>query len=457
MQAQYELSQELMNFQKKIDGEILLPHNTNFKSSISSFTIFDTPNPDIVVIANTVEDVIKTVNFAREQGLAIGVHNTGHNIGKAFQGGIRINVSRLQGVWIDPDTRIARVRGGTRWQEVIDAAAEYGLAPLNGSSPQVGVVGYTLFGGLSWLVRKYGAAVHSVTAIEIVTADGRLRRVTARNNPELFWALRGGSGNFGIVTALEFQLYPVRTFYAGSLTFASSEARNVLHLFNELMPTFPNEFTAHLVIMNVPDMPMFPPHMAGKQIVMLQGAYVGSNEEGERILAPFRELDGLIADHFGEMPYYENAKIANDPTSPSPTIHRTAQLATFGPEEIETICTLMDEQPIMRLELRLLGGALNHEYDSAFGKRDALMNLFLLQPIFQPETLNANIEMLEQALQTLQPYLASSLFLGFLGSTDHGSERTRAGFSPENYERLQAIKQQYDPGNMFSLNHNIVS
>src|SRR4051794_31549187 len=216
----------------KLPGQVLLPGEDGYDAARAGFSIGNLPTPDVVALATSAADVVAAVDFARDQQLPVGVKATGHNFGFRWPGGLMINTERMQGLTIDPLRRTARVEAGVKWLSVINAAHEYGLAPLSGSTSDVGVVGYTLSGGMGWMLRKYGAAVDSVIAANIVTADGELRHVSASSHPDLFWALRGGGGNFGVVTALEFQLYPVSQLYGGALFFPIEQAQDVLDAYS---------------------------------------------------------------------------------------------------------------------------------------------------------------------------------------------------------------------------------
>ena len=413
-----------------------------------------------MVLAADTTDVIAAVHFAREQQLPIGVKATGHGFGYAWPGGLMINTERMQGVRIDPIMHTARVAAGVRWRDVIAAAAPYGLAPLSGSTGEVGVVGYSLSGGFGWLLRQYGAAVDSVLSAEIVTADGQLRHVSPQSEPDLFWALCGGGGNFGVVTALEFQLYPVSTVYGGALFFPIERATEVLNAYSAWVATVPETLTSTVVLLRIPPLPTVPEALRGKAVVTVRAAYCGQDDGGAALIDPLRSLGGVLLDTFQLLPSHALDSIANDPVSPMPVRRTTALLTDFGSATIATLVELAGaqaEQPLMMVEVRHLGGAMAQvaPHAAAFSQRGAPFLLQTMDVIFNPALAALAEHKTQQAVAALQPHTTGGVMTGWLGSGDYGVERTRAGYTAENYARLRQLKQRYDPANVFRLNHNI--
>jgi FAD/FMN-containing dehydrogenase len=324
----------------------------------------------------------------------------------------------------------------------------------------VGVVGYTLFGGFGWLLRKYGPAVDSVIAAEVMTADGRLVRASATSHPDLFWALRGASGNFGIVTALEFKLYPVTHVYGGALFFPMERAPEVFAAYARLAESAPDELTSLIVLMRVPPLPHVPEFLRGKAIVTVRAAYAGAQAEGARLLEPLRATGGLIADTFGTLPYTETAVIANDPKDPMPAWRTTTMLKDLSPATIETVLRMdgiAGEAPVMVLEIRHLGGAMTRvpPASTSFSQRYAPFLMQTISPIMAPEQAEPVKRNTRAIAEALRPHSTGGVLPSWLGDGDFGAERTRAGFSAEHYVRLAELKRSYDPANMFRLNHNI--
>jgi FAD/FMN-containing dehydrogenase len=443
-----------------LPGRVYTPGSSAYEAARAGYGLTDLPSPDVVVVAASAADVVAAVNFARTQQLPVGVHATGHNFGSPFKGGLRINTSRMQGCSIDPVAQTARIQAGVIWKSVVQAAHQYGLAPLNGSSPNVGVVGYSLFGGFGWLLRKYGAAVDSVIAADVVTADGQLRRVSTSSHPDLFWALRGASGNFGIVTALEFKLYPVSEVYGGALFFPMERAEEVLTTYSQWVAALPDEMTSTIVLMRVPPLPEVPEPLCGKAVVTVRAAYTGTEEQGVRLLQPLRDLGGLLADTFQMLPYSEIGTIANDSAKPVSAWRKTAMLNDLSPATIQTILQMdgvTGQAPVMAFEIRHLGGAMTRVQaaSTAFSQRYAPFIMHTIGILMNPEQAEVVKRNTQAIFTAMRPHSTGGVLPSWLGDGDHGVERTRAGFSPEHYERLVALKNRFDPTNMFRQNHNI--
>ncbi len=450
----------LNRLRTELPERVFTPGDAGYDEARAGFGLSDLPSPDVVVTATTAQDIIAAVNFARSQQLPVGVKATGHNFGFPYQGGLMINTERMQGVTIDPEQRTARVEAGVRWGAVVSAAQHYGLAPLNGSAPHVGVVGYSLFGGFGWLLRKYGAAVDSVVAAEVVTADGQLRPASTTSHPELFWALRGASGNFGVVTALQFKLYPVSEIYGGALFFPLEQGHAVLTAYSAWVKTVPDELTSAIVLARMPPLPSLPEALHGRAVITIRAAYVGHEADGARLLRPLRALKGLISDTFKLMPYTDARTISNDSVNPTPVRRSTMMLKELSPALIDTLVKVagIDATTAVKVvEIRHLGGAMTRvsAATSSFSQRYAP---FLLHTV----DLQLNAEQAANAAHNtrtigaaLQPYATGGVLPSWLGDGDHGVERMRAGYSDDHYRRLQVLKAHYDPTNMFRLNHNI--
>jgi FAD/FMN-containing dehydrogenase len=259
---------------------------------------------------------------------------------------------------------------------VIHEAAVFGLAPLNGSAHLVGVVGYTLGGGIGPLARAFGYAADRVRQIDVVTADGRLRQLSERSETDLFWALRGGKGNFGVVTSLEFDLVPVARLYGGGLFYPGESAAEVLHAFQEWTADVPEEMTSSVALIRFPELPDVPEPVRGRFVVHVRVAYAGSADEGVRLVRPLRAAAPLILDTVADMPYTDVASIHGDPTEPLPAYERSRMLAEFGPDAVDALLALAGPDsgcPLMLVEVRHLGGALSRTppVPNAVGNRDA--------------------------------------------------------------------------------------
>src|SRR5207244_1322080 len=261
----------------RLAGDVVTPADEAWDEARQAWNLAVDQRPVAVVLAESAADVAATIETARAAGLRVAPQGTGHNATPLGDLGdtVLLKTSRMRRVEIDAETQTARVEAGVRWREVVEAAAEHGLAALAGSSPDVGVVGYTLGGGLSWLGRKYGIGANSVTAVELVTADGRLVRADSENEPDLFWALRGGGGSFGVVTALEFRLYPLAQVYAGWLFFPIERAEEVLYTWRWTLDSMPDEMTLVARFLRLPPIPDIPEPLRGRSFVVVEGIYAG--------------------------------------------------------------------------------------------------------------------------------------------------------------------------------------
>jgi hypothetical protein len=452
--------QDIAALAQEVSGPVLTPGDASYAAENATYNLAFAHHPAVIVGAAGPGDVQAAVRFAAAHGLPAAVLTTGHQAIMPADGAMLITTSRMAAVSINARERSARVGAGTRWQQVVNAAAVHGLAPLNGSSPLVGVVGYTLGGGLSpTLGRAYGWAADHVRAIEVVTPDGVLRDVTPATEPDLFWALRGGKSNFGAVTALEFGLFPVRRLYGGGLFFSGRYAARVLGAYRTFTLNAPDEMATSVALLRLPPLPSVPEPLRGTFTVHVRFSYSGPARAGERLVAPMRAVAPALIDTLGEMPYSRFAEIHSDPVDPAPFLERSAMLRTYTPETVDTLIDLAGpgaDCPLAFVELRHLGGALSRPpaIPDAVGNRDAAF-AFWIVAIGTPEDGAAAMKYADVVLGRLSPWSTGGKYLNFMSSEDASAQKTRAAYSGVDYERLQAIKAEYDPANMFRLNHNI--
>lgn len=439
-------------------GPIFRPGDDGYDAERAGFNLAVDHHPELIVGATGPDDVIAAVEYASARGLAVAVQTTGHGPVVPADGQVLISTRRMNDVQVDPATRTVRVGGGARWENVLPHTVPHGLAPLNGNSPNVGVVGYTLGGGVGPLGRQYGFAADRVRRVDLVTADGQLRQVTAESDPELFWAVRGGKGNFGVVVALEFELVPVSRLYGGGLFFPAEAAADVLHAYSRWLPTAPEEMSSSALLVQFPPIPEVPEIFRGKYIVNLRFAYTGTVEEGERLVQPLREIGSPVLDTLGELPYSDVATIYNDPTEPAPAYDSNMSLHTLDAGAIDTILALAgpDAGSPLIVELRHLGGAYARPpaIPSAVGGRDAAFVLFAVC-ILQPGQESAVRQAHEHLHDKMRPWATGGTIYNLSGAADADPERVRLAFTPTVYARLAKAKATYDPENMFRLNHNI--
>jgi hypothetical protein len=302
-----------------VTGDVLEPGDAGYDEACSAWNTAYRHRPAVVVVAATTSDVVEAVRFAAATGLGLGVQATGHGVARTADGGVLLRTERLDGVLVDPVNRTALVKAGATWAPVLAAAQLHGLAPLLGSSPGVGAVGYTLGGGLGWLARKHGAAADSVRAFEVVTAAGKLVRASADEHQELFWALRGGGGgSLGIVTAMEIELFPVTTVYGGNMLYPAEAAREVIERFVAWVADAPDELTSEVVLMNFPPLPEVPEPIRGRSFTILRGCWSGPLAEGHALLDGWREAMPPLMDMWSDMSFATWRRSATTPSTPCP-------------------------------------------------------------------------------------------------------------------------------------------
>jgi hypothetical protein len=460
-------SSTLDAFRAGLRGAAYAPGEAGYDEARKAWNLNAHQHPAVVVMAAGAADVIAAVRLARDEGLGVGVMATGHGVASPCDGGILINTSRMRGVRVDPEAQTARVEAGALWRDVIPEAQVFGLAGLQGSSSGVSVVGYTMGGGFGWLGRKYGFNADGVREADVVTADSELRRVSAYEYPDLFWGLKGGGGNFGVVTSLEFALHPVTIVYGGNLFYPLEMAREVLGLYSRWVEKLPDEMTTAVAFMNFPPMPELPEPLRGGSFVSVRGCYCGEPPEaGEELLRSWREFGEPQVDTFGVMPVREMDMISMDPVDPIGAYTHVELLSDLSPEAIDKLVALAgveSESPLVMLELRQLGGALARPPAdlSPIGRRDSRFIMFGLgispMPEPMPELAQRVQEHLAYVAEEMRPYQTGATYVNFLDFGDWKPVRTRASYSPEDWERLVELKDRYDPDNLFRFNRNIPS
>jgi FAD binding domain len=328
------LPEDAASLAATIAGSVLLPGDAGYDDERAVFNLNHELLPAVIVVPQSAADVQAAVVFAARQHRPVLVKTTGHQIVGSARGAVVIATHRMNDITIDTVGRTSRVGAGVLWSKVIAKAAKAGLAPLNGSNPTVGVSGYTLGGGLSpTLGRSHGYAADHVRSLDVVTADGELRHVGAESEPDLFWALRGGKGNFAVVTALEFDLFPVSRLYGGGIYFPGEWTADVLRAWTAWHPSTLETMVTSLAVMRMPSMPQVPEPLRGKFLVSVRIAYNGTTADGERMVEPMRAVALAVLDTVRDMPYIEVASIHNEPTDPVPylrTGHHAARVPRAG-------------------------------------------------------------------------------------------------------------------------------
>ncbi|MEU1542101.1 FAD-binding oxidoreductase [Actinacidiphila glaucinigra] len=445
-----------------VSGPVLLPGDEGYDAECRLFNLNVRLEPALAVGTVDAADVRAAVSFAARDGRPVTVKTTGHQQVDAARGGVLISTRRMKGIAVDAGRRRVRVEAGVVWQEVIDRAAEVGLAPVSGSAPLVGVAGYTLGGGLSPVLgRSLGYAADHVRSLEVVTADGELRHVTADSDPELFWALLGGKGNFGVVTALEFDLFPLTRFHGGGIHFPGEHLADVLHAWRTWQADMPQEMSSSLAVQRLPPLPELPEPLRGAFVVHVRFAFLGPAPEGDRLIAPLRAAAPVLVDTVGEMPYTAMGAIHLDPPTPMPYYDRTTMLRAFPAEAADKLIELLgpgSHSPLASVEIRMLGGALDHEpaVPNAVSTRGLPFVLFGFG-VGSPDQAGFLVGALEEVMKAIEPWADDRRMVNFLSveeATD--PDRLSQAYGPERYRRLTAAKKTYDPTNMFRVNHNIL-
>jgi FAD/FMN-containing dehydrogenase len=415
-------------------------------------------NPAYIVMPERAWDVVEAVQFARDYDLKVAVQGTGHGLVRATaDDAVLINMERMGGIEINAEAQSAWVEAGVLWGDVLEQAQVVGLAPLLGSSPNVGVVGYTLGGGMGWLARKYGLSADSVIFMEVVTADGRLRRISPVQNADLFWAIRGGGAGFGIVVGMEIKLYPVTEVFGGNMMFPAQYAKEAFRIYREWAATLPDEFTTAINIMNFPPAPQVPEPVRGKSFVIVRGLYSGAPEEGEAMMDVWYKWQTPVVNSFRAMQFAEAPRVSQDPLDPMPARTVSEVVYELSDELVDVLCEYMlnGKSPIAFVEFRQGGGAIARvdQSQNAIGNRDAGFFMEGVGMTPTPEAVLAFEQYAERFKNDLKPFSTGGMYLNFAGreKTLHPEK----AYAPEVYQRLRALKAQYDPENRFTYGFNI--
>jgi FAD/FMN-containing dehydrogenase len=440
----------------RVAGRVVHPSDPGWDAARQAFDLTVDLRPAAVAFPRDEGDVIAIVDYAREHGLRIAPQSTGHNAGPlgALDDTLLVNVRELDQVSIDPHALRVRVGAGVRWRDVVPRLSELGLAALHGSSPDVGISGYSLGGGMGWLARRYGLQTNSVTAIELVTADGRPVRADATHEPDLFWALRGGGGNFGVVTAIEFAVYPVEDLYAGVMFFPAERWGDVLHTWTAMMSDLPDELMTWVSLLHFPDMPDVPEPLRDRIFTVVFGALLGDEDTGRTLLHPIRAL-GPVMDTFAMVPPAELADMAMDPREPLPFHTATGLLGDLPAAGVDALVAATGGGAGTRLamvQLRHLGGALGRTPAGA-GARTGLPGevcWFAGGLAFDEAGAAETRRALGELSDALLPHRVGQ-YPNFVEEPADTSEF----FDPDPWVRLQRVKAAYDPGDLFRGNHHV--
>jgi hypothetical protein len=444
----------------KIDGRLATPGDADWDQVRLAWNLAADLNPAAVAFATSADDVAATVAFAAANGLRVSGQGTGHGAAGLpdLEGTILIKTEGMRGVEIDADAGIARVEAGVLSLELGEAAQPHGMCSMPGSSPDVGVVGYTLGGGLSWLGRKHGFACNRVRAIELVTADGEARTVDAENEPDLFWALRGGGGGYAIVTALRVELLPIAEVYAGALLFPAAVGAEAVRIYRDWAAAAPDEVSSVVRFVTPPPIPDVPEPLRGTPLLTIDGACIGTQAEGEAAFAPLREIGETIMDNFEWMPTAGLSRIHMDPENPVPGIGEGGLVGELSDEAIDAFVGLAGPDsgsPMLLSELRHLGGAMGRPAadGGALSHLDAGYVMYSVGMLMTPELGEALRRYIEQIGETMKPYAAEG---GYFNFTEAPCD-VDAILPTEVCDRLRDVKRKWDPGSRIVANHAVAA
>ena len=450
----------LQQFRTSLRGQLLLPGEPGYEDARKIHNAMIDRRPGAIVRCAGVADVIASIRFARDNEVTVSVRGTGHNVAgiSLCDGGMVIDLSAMKGIHIDPAARAARAEPGVTWTELNHELQAFDLAATGGFVGTTGIGGLTLGGGLGWMVRKHGCALDNLLSADVVTADGQLLRASSISHPDLFWGIRGGGGNFGIVTSFEFRVHPAGTVLAGLALHPVKQGRNAMRYFREYEASAPEEMSNSVLIFTAPPEMLLPESLRGRAVVGLGGVWVGDLETGEQVLKPLREYGPPAADIYQRMPY-SAAQTMADWLWPKGLYNywKSNYMKSLSDGAIDTLLTFYAKTPSPRTVI-----VLEHDGDSAFsrvpedttafGHRNWPYNLIVTAIWDNPAHTEANIDWTRGLWHAMQPFLADAAYINYLGEVDDKSVRSAYGTK---YAKLAALKDKYDPTNFFCMNQNI--
>ncbi|MBR8640520.1 FAD-binding oxidoreductase [Streptomyces tuirus] len=443
---------KLSELAAELEGSICLPGSPEYEQEIAPYNVAVRHSPQLVVCAAGVRDVQAVLRYAAAQGLPVGVQATGHGALEPVDRGILLSTRQLGKLAIDPAARTATLGAGVRWRDVLAAAAPYGLATLSGSNTGVGAVGYTLGGGIPVMGRTFGFAADWVRSFEVVTPDAHVLHVDPKSEPELFWALCGGAGNFGVVTEMTIELVEVSTVYGGAIYYTGEHLEPVLRAYRSWAETLPEHTNSSVAMIYLP------PPLQGTTLVHIRFCHVGDPAEGERLIAPMREVAPALLDEVRVMPYTEVDTIHRDPENPVPFYPRGALLTSFTDETVDALLEVVGPEhriPMVFWELRPFDAAFRRTptVENCVGGRDAAYFISLVG-LATPGLIDFTKAGIQQALAALAPWSKRETVVNLHGSLGDEADRSRA-WDEATYERLAGLKRQLDPASTLRYGHII--
>jgi len=456
--ARAAFRQDVAELVTTLDGDAFTAEDPGYDAACAGYNLAGQRHPDVVVTAHSASDVVEAVTFAAAHGLPVAVVATGHHATRPLLGGLLITTAAMDDVHVDATTRRAVVGAGARWSDVVPRTVEQHLSPVHGSSGQVGAVGFTLGGGLSPVLgRKYGWGSDHVVALDVVTASGELLRASADEHTDLFWALRGGRSNLGIVTSMEIELFPVERFVGGGLFFDGQHAAAVLSAFATATATAPDDLTLSLAFLRLPPVPGVPELLAGRFVVHVRVAYLGDAATAATLLAPLRAAAPVLVDTVEETRSEDFERIHNDPADPAPFSEETSMLAEIGPSAQQAFLELVGPTSgtgLHIVELRHLGGAFDVTRPGA-GAIVAESAAYVLWAVTigMPDENADGIAQARALVEVMRPWSTGTRYLNFAPDDGH-PERS---FTAPDWIRLQQVKAAADPANLFRVQQPLIA
>jgi FAD/FMN-containing dehydrogenase len=450
----------LGEFEEGLQGGLIRPGDSSYEEARAIWNGAHDPRPALIARCHGAADVAHAVGFARSEGLEIAVRSGGHSIPgfSSVDDGLVIDLSPMKGIDVDITGRTVRAEGGVTWGELDGATQAHGLATPGGLISTTGIAGLTLGGGIGWLMRKHGLACDNLRAAEVVTADGRTVTASADENPDLLWGLRGGGGNFGVVTSFEFDLHPVGpTVCAGVVFYDGERAAEILRFYREFAAGAADELTTMVNLLIAPPAPFLPEEWHGRKLVALLGVYAGDPDEGAQAMAPLQQLGDPVADLIGPMPFLQMQGML-DGLWPhgTQTYMKAGYLRELDDAAIEAaVSAHRSASASSEVHVQHFGGAVARvgEGDTAFAERQAPFVLNVLAVSHEDGGFEQQVDWAQQAYAAFEPSLTGGAYINFLSA--EGEERIRDAYGAENFARLQGLKDRYDPTNVFHRNQNI--
>jgi FAD/FMN-containing dehydrogenase len=449
------------NLAKSLHGRLIKPGDAGYDDARKVWNGLIDRRPALIAQCADEADVAACVTLARDNKLLVAVRGGGHNVAGfgTCDGGLVIDLSGMKGITVDVKARTARAQGGLTWGEFDAATQAHALATTGGLVTTTGIAGFTLGGGIGWLMRKHGLTIDNLLEVEMVTADGKQVRANAKENADLFWAVRGGGGNFGVVTTFTYRLHPLGPqVFGGAAFYPAAQARDVLRFYRDWVPTLPDELTTLVGFLTAPPLPFIPQPLHGTPVLAVGACLAGPVEQGEALVKPLRDFAKPAVDVLGPIPYVALQGMFDEGVPRGIMSYwKTEYLGSLSDEAIATLVTQAGKMgaPFAQVHIHHVQGAVSRaKADStAFGRRDAPFILNIVGLWMDPAETDAQIAWVRESAKAVEPHRAGGQYLNFLG--DEGEARVKAAYGEEKYARLAALKRKYDPTNLFRVNQNI--